>query len=104
MSEVYEVFAIKYGHHERRAGENFIGGDPHDVSMRLDFYVWALVGKSGTFLVDTGFDESMGKKRQRQITKPIAEGLAAIGIKPDAIGNVIISHLHYDHTGNYDLF
>src|SRR5262249_17248350 len=31
-------------------------------------------------------------------------GLKAIGVEPDTIKDVIISHLHYDHSGNYDLF
>jgi len=104
MSDVHEIYAIKYGHHDRRAAENYIGGDPHDVSQPLDFYVWAIVGPHGTYVVDTGFDETMAKKRQRNITKPVGEGLKAIGIMPDAVKNVIVSHLHYDHTGNYDLF
>jgi glyoxylase-like metal-dependent hydrolase (beta-lactamase superfamily II) len=102
--DTYEVYAIKYGHHDRRAADNFIGGDPHDGSMPLDFFVWAIVNEKRTWLVDTGFDEVMAKKRQRHIVKPIAEGLAAIGVKAETVENVIISHLHYDHTGNYDLF
>ena len=36
--------------------------------------------------------------------KPVREGLTAIGIDPQSIDTVIISHLHYDHCGNYDLF
>ena len=28
-SEVYEVYAIKYAYHERKARENFIGGVGH---------------------------------------------------------------------------
>jgi glyoxylase-like metal-dependent hydrolase (beta-lactamase superfamily II) len=46
----------------------------------------------------------MGRKRERAVTKPIGEGLKAIGIDPDAVEQVIVSHLHFDHTGNYDLF
>jgi glyoxylase-like metal-dependent hydrolase (beta-lactamase superfamily II) len=34
----------------------------------------------------------------------VREGLLALGIAPETIKNVIISHLHYDHCGNYDLF
>jgi glyoxylase-like metal-dependent hydrolase (beta-lactamase superfamily II) len=103
-NDVHEVYAIRYGHHERRSGENFIGGDPHDVPQPLDFFVWAVVGPHGTFVVDTGFDEAMARKRQRRIVKPVREGLQALGIAPEQVENVIISHLHYDHTGNYDLF
>jgi glyoxylase-like metal-dependent hydrolase (beta-lactamase superfamily II) len=104
MSDTYEIYAIKYGHHERKAAENFIGGDPHDVSMPLDYFVWAIVGNDRTILIDTGFDATMAAKRQRRITKPVGEGLAAIGIQADTIETIIVSHLHYDHTGNYDLF
>jgi hypothetical protein len=38
--EPYEVYAIKYATLARTGAENFIGGDPHDTSMRLDYYVW----------------------------------------------------------------
>ena len=65
MSDSYEIYAIKYAHHERRASENFIGGDPHDGPMPLDYFVWAIVGEERSFVVDTGFDLEMGKQRQR---------------------------------------
>src|SRR6202049_4998035 len=102
--DVHEVYAIRYGHHERRSSENFIGGDPHDLPQPLGFYVWAVRGPHGTFVVDTGFDEAMAKKRQRSILNPVGAGLKALGIEPDGVEDVIVSHLHYDHTGNYDLF
>ena len=54
--DVHEVYAIRYGHHDRKAAENFIGGDPHDLPQPLDFYVWAIVGKSGAIVLDTGFE------------------------------------------------
>ncbi len=100
----YEVYAIRYAHHNRQSSENFIGSDAHDVLQPLDYFVWAIIGPGGPFIVDTGFDEAMGKKRKRDMLKPIGEGLKVIGISADQVENVIVSHLHYDHTGNYDLF
>jgi glyoxylase-like metal-dependent hydrolase (beta-lactamase superfamily II) len=102
--DTYEIYAIKYGYHARRSPENFLGGDPHDVPNPIDFFVWVITAAHGTYVVDTGFDEAMGRKRQREITKPVAEGFRALGIAPDSVKNVIISHLHYDHAGNHDLF
>ncbi len=102
--EPYEIYAIRYGHHDRNSPENFIGGDPHDVLQPLDFYVWAIVGRNGAIILDTGFDATMGKKRQRELIKPVGDGLKAIGIDPAAVETVIVSHMHYDHIGNYELF
>jgi hypothetical protein len=88
--DIHEVYAIRYGHHSRHASANFIDNDPHNVLQPLDFFVWAIVGPSGTIIVDTGFDEAMGKKRQREMIKPVREGLSALGIAPEAIQSVII--------------
>jgi glyoxylase-like metal-dependent hydrolase (beta-lactamase superfamily II) len=102
--DIHEIYAVRYARHDRKAADNFIGGDPHDVLQPLDYFVWAIVGKSGPVILDTGFDAAMAKKRQREMTKPIGEGLRAIGVDPQAVETVIISHMHYDHIGNYDLF
>jgi len=72
--------------------------------MPLDYFVWAIKGNGRTFIVDTGFDEQMAKKRKRDFLRSPGEGLKTIGIDPDAIKDVIITHMHYDHCGNYDLF
>ncbi|MDP1907871.1 MAG: MBL fold metallo-hydrolase, partial [Hyphomicrobium sp.] len=102
--DVYEVYAIKYGRHERNSPANFIGGDTHDVPMPLDYFVWAIVGATRTFILDTGFDQRAAQKRDRKIIKPVGEGLRALGIDPASVKDVIISHLHFDHAGNDGLF
>jgi len=100
-----EIYAIRYAHHDGRSeAQNFIGGDPHNASAPLDFYVWAIKTAQGTILVDTGFDAAMAKKRSRTVLRPVEEGLKAIGVAPDDVRDVVITHLHYDHAGNHDLF
>lgn len=103
--EPYEVFAVKYGHnaHATIAG-NTLGGDPHDGPMPLDYFVWAIRGNGRTFVLDTGFDRAMGEKRGRQHLRCPGEGLAALGINPDTVQDVILSHMHFDHCGNHALF
>jgi glyoxylase-like metal-dependent hydrolase (beta-lactamase superfamily II) len=102
--DTYEVFAVKYAHHARRSPENFIGGDPHDVPMPLDYFVWAIRNSSRTLVVDTGFTREMAIKRGRDHIRSPGDGLKTIGIEPDAVENVVITHMHYDHAGNLDLF
>jgi glyoxylase-like metal-dependent hydrolase (beta-lactamase superfamily II) len=101
---VYEIFAVRYAHHERRAAENFIGGDPHDAPMPLDYFVWAIRGSGRTLVLDTGFDAPMGKRRGRNFLRDPAETLRALDIDAGAVTDVIISHMHYDHCGNHGLF
>jgi len=104
MDELHEIYAVRYAHHNRKAHENYIGGDPHDILEPLAYFVWVIKGARTTYVLDTGFDQAMADKRGRTITRPVAEGLLAIGVKPDAVTDVIISHLHYDHCGNHTLF
>ena len=100
-NDVHEVYAVRYGHHDRPAHENYIGGDPQDILEPLAYFVWVIKGTNGTFIMDTGFDPAMAAKRGRVIVKPVADGLKAIGIDPEHVTDVIISHLHYDHCGNH---
>jgi len=100
----YEVYAIKYAHHARRAAENFIGGDPHDGPMPLDYFVWLIRGEEREIVVDTGFSVPMAAKRQRDHIRCPTEGLALLDVDANKIKDVVITHLHYDHVGNFDLF
>jgi len=105
MSEPrYEVYAIKYAHHARRRSENFIGGDPHDGPMPLDYFVWLIRGDGREVVVDTGFSAAVAKKRGRDHIRCPTEGLKLLGSEPKMVKDVVITHLHYDHVGNFDLF
>ncbi len=91
----YEIHAIRYAHNAAATRkENFLGGDPHDAPMPLDYFVWAIRGNGRTFILDTGFDEAMGQKRKRQFLRSPGEGLACIGIDPDANEHEIVSHMN----------
>jgi glyoxylase-like metal-dependent hydrolase (beta-lactamase superfamily II) len=103
-TDSYEIFAIKYAQHARRSPANFVGGDDHDVDMPLFYYVWVVKGGGRTIVVDTGFNFEMAMKRGRTITRPVAEGLNALGVAPEQVEDVVITHLHYDHVGNHALF
>jgi glyoxylase-like metal-dependent hydrolase (beta-lactamase superfamily II) len=100
----FQVFAIRYATLERRAAENFIGGDPHDGPMPMDYFVWAAVGEPGTFVIDTGFGPEAAKARNRALLASPVDGLNAVGVDAASVGDVILTHLHYDHAGSMGLF
>jgi len=102
---IYEVYAIRYATLARRkASENFIGGDPHEAGSNLDYFVWLARSKQRTFVIDTGFDAKVGKRRGRRMITPPGEGLKLLGVDVKKVKDVIITHLHYDHVGNFSLF
>jgi glyoxylase-like metal-dependent hydrolase (beta-lactamase superfamily II) len=104
MSAQYEVYALKYARHDRRAAENFIGGDPHDGPMPLDYFVWLIRGEGRELVVDTGFSRAMAARRGREHLRCPAEALRLLGADAARIRDVVITHLHYDHVGNFELF
>jgi len=104
MEERYEILAIRYGHLDRTASHNFLDGDDHDGPMPLAYYVWVIRGAKQTFLLDTGFDAPTGAARGRQLVRPVGEGLRSVGVDPAGVRDIIISHMHYDHAGNHELF
>ena len=103
-STVYEVYAVKYAERDARRAEHFIGGDPHDTSMPMDYFVWAVVGPDKTWVVDTGFGDLDATTRQRLLVRTVAEALATVGVDAAAVTDVIITHLHYDHVGGHHEF
>ncbi|MBI1207163.1 MAG: MBL fold metallo-hydrolase [Azospirillum sp.] len=101
----YEVYAVRYGHNPAAtAAHTLLGSDSHDLATPLDYFVWAIRGNGRTFVVDTGYDEAMGLKRKRQFLRSPADGLKTIGVDPQTVEDVIISHMHFDHCGNYEMF
>ena len=101
----YQVFAVKYAERDAVRGEHFLGGDPHhDVSMPMDYFVWAVVGPTQTWVVDTGFGAEDAERRGRRLLRSASGGLALIGIDAESVSDVIVTHLHYDHVGGFDQF
>jgi glyoxylase-like metal-dependent hydrolase (beta-lactamase superfamily II) len=72
--------------------------------MPMDYFVWAARGGGRTFVIDTGFNAEVSAKRKRTFLRCPVEALAAIGIDAKMVEDVILTHLHYDHVGNFDRF
>lgn len=101
---VYELFAVRYATRGARRPANFLGGDPHDVPMPMDYFVWAARSPERTVIIDTGFTPEVAAQRKRDYLRRPEEGLAALGITAADIEDVVITHLHYDHVGGYGAF
>ncbi|MCU1361965.1 MAG: hypothetical protein JWN99_3254 [Ilumatobacteraceae bacterium] len=100
----YRVYAVKYAERDARRADHFVGGDPHDAPMPMDYFVWAVVGDDRTWVVDTGFQQTDATERGRRLLRTVTEALATIDIDAASVSDVIITHLHYDHIGGHSQF
>ena len=105
MHELYEVYALKYADRPGRTrADSFLLDDDHASPHDMDYFLWVLRNGSRTIVVDTGYDQAEGNRRSRPILNDPVAGLRLLGIAPEDVGTVIITHLHYDHAGALDRF
>jgi len=106
MGNSYEIYALRYATMSPRTPQmNYLMPDPHDTAAAdLDYFVWLIRGGGRDILVDTGFNAAEAKLRNRVLTLNPVDALAAFGVAADSIGDIVVTHLHYDHAGNLDRF
>lgn len=101
----WDIFAVKYAEQTaRKRVSNFLFDDAHDQPGPIDFFFWVLRRGDEVILVDTGFDAAEGVARGRPVRQEPAQALAPLGISPDDVTSVIVTHLHFDHAGGMHLF
>ncbi len=105
-SQTYELYAIKYGTHDPRPqSQNFMQPpDPHDAPYPIDYFVWVCKSANHTVVIDTGFNEKSGCGRGRTMFRCPVESLNLVGVNPAEVTDVVVTHMHYDHGGNFDKF
>ncbi|MDA8252897.1 MAG: N-acyl homoserine lactonase family protein [Rhodospirillales bacterium] len=100
----YEVFALRYATREARRHEHFIGGDPHDGPMPMDYFVWLIRGPDRAVVVDSGFTADVAARRGRTLLRCPIDALRLLGVDAATVKDVVLTHLHYDHVGNFHRF
>lgn len=103
----YEVTAVRYGSLRSTRGELYHRwgsyGDP-DGKVEMAYYFWLLQSGERTVLVDTGFDPAAGARRGRTCLVEPLDALARLGVDPEEVSAVLVTHFHYDHVGNLGAF
>ncbi len=100
----YQVYALRYATRAARRAEHFIGGDPHDGPMPMDYFVWVAIGPDGAVVVDAGFTAAVAARRKREFLRDPVDALGLLGVDPALVRHVVLTHLHYDHVGHFGRF
>ena len=102
----YEIYAISYGVIPDFSVAGLVAGADRSRKLDIQMMVWLLKGSNGSnILVDSGFYRAKLFKqwKVRDFIKP-SEAIARLGLKPEDVTDVIITHMHWDHAGGMDLF
>jgi glyoxylase-like metal-dependent hydrolase (beta-lactamase superfamily II) len=103
---VYDVYAVRYAKLLDFAVADLIQGADSGRTLDIAMTVWVLKGPGGrTVLVDAGFYRPpyINGDKVADYTRP-DKALKLLGITPEEITDVVVTHMHWDHADGVDLF
>jgi glyoxylase-like metal-dependent hydrolase (beta-lactamase superfamily II) len=102
----YEVYAIRFATITGMPTRELVKGADPKRESELAMMFWLIKGPGGrNILVDSGFHHQhlfKGWNIKDYVTPTAA--LSPVGLKPEDITDIIISHMHWDHVDGIDLF
>jgi glyoxylase-like metal-dependent hydrolase (beta-lactamase superfamily II) len=102
----YEVYAISYAILPGFPVAELVAGADPSRKMDIQMLIWVLKGPNGrNILVDSGFyrEKFFKSWTVKNYLKP-SEAIDKVGLKPEQITDLILTHAHWDHADGVDLF
>jgi glyoxylase-like metal-dependent hydrolase (beta-lactamase superfamily II) len=101
----YEIYAIRYATLPGFPVSELVPDAGADRKLDIAMMIWLIRGNGRNVLLDSGFyhDRFFKDWHVNNFVKP-SETLKPLGLKPEDITDVIISHMHWDHADGMDLF
>ncbi|MCB1490316.1 MAG: N-acyl homoserine lactonase family protein [Rhodobiaceae bacterium] len=105
MTDIWDLYVIEYARSKAQPWVDLISGMYDDGTVDLPFsFLLAQQGERNV-LIDTGFmqdENSSGFSRKFGIPDWISpvRMLGEIGVKAEAITDIVITHAHFDHMGS----
>ena len=105
----YSIWVLEYAAVETFPLSVMLYGPQHQGTRKLPYAYAVLKGKGETILIDTGYNhEAFGKALADSYGVSNYHGphevMAEIGIRPEDVTQVFITHAHFDHMGSIDKF
>ncbi|MBZ5572402.1 MAG: N-acyl homoserine lactonase family protein [Acidobacteriia bacterium] len=101
----YEIYAIRYATLPGFPVAELVQGADPARKLDIAMLIWLVRGNGHNILVDSGFyrDHFFKEWHVNDYVKP-SDAIAKVGLKPEDITDVIITHMHWDHADGMDLF
>ncbi len=103
----YEVYAVRYARLLDFPVSALVQGAERGRKLDIAMTFWVLRGPDGrTVLVDAGFYRPRLFKEWKGIADYVRpdKSLGQLGIRPEEVTDVVVTHMHWDHADGVDLF
>jgi glyoxylase-like metal-dependent hydrolase (beta-lactamase superfamily II) len=102
---VYTIEALRYATVPGFPVSGLVANADKTRKIDIAMIYWLVRGEGHTILVDSGFYRPQFFKTWtvKDFLMP-AESLARVGVKPEDITDVVLTHMHWDHADGMDLF
>jgi glyoxylase-like metal-dependent hydrolase (beta-lactamase superfamily II) len=105
-ADKYEVYAVRYATLANFPISSLIAGADRARRLDIAMMIWVLKGVDGRVaIVDSGFhrDQYFKQFTVKDFVKP-SDAIAPLGLAPDQVSDIFLTHMHWDHAGGIDLF
>jgi len=107
QSPRYQVHAVRFAHVPYGLS-SLVAGAERGPMVDIAFTVWPIKDASTgrVVLVDAGFyrDKFIQQWKPQDYVRPSEALTAGLGIKPEDVTDIVITHSHWDHADGADLF
>jgi glyoxylase-like metal-dependent hydrolase (beta-lactamase superfamily II) len=105
-ADKYQVYAVRFATIKDFSAAGLVAGADRTRRLDIAMTLWVLKGADGRVaLVDSGFSRARYFKQfaVADYIKP-SEAIAPLGLKPEDVTDIFLSHMHWDHAGGIELF
>ena len=101
----YTIAAVRYATLPQFPVRSLIQGADPARQLDIAMMVWVIRAPGRVILVDAGFyrQKFIDQRRPTDYVRP-SEAVAEMGIRPEDVTDIIVSHVHWDHADGVDLF
>ena len=103
QNEPMTLYAVKYGESMYPAS-HLLKNAAKGADLPIAWMFYAVKAGHDIVLVDTGFSDTNEARRSGVTLLPYQPALAAMGVAPEAVTKIVLTHTHSDHAANVPLY